>query len=342
MTLAHPDSDGCHPAIVEALQAAFADLPADGASTRRQVLAALIGRGITASLTPGMHEAEGTRLGLRYVYRLLDFDRLGFTNDALPAVITAAHSFGLDGLNVTHPFKQAALHHVETLSPNAAAIGAINTIVFSNGRVSGHNTDAYGFAQSFRQGLPDAPLGDVVLVGAGGAGLAVAHVLLGFGLRALHIVDRLADKARSLAADLARRFPGRNITAESDVAAALTAADGVINATPSGMEKYPGSPFDTALLRPDLWVADIVYFPAETDLLRAARAAGCRTLGGSGMALFQAVRAFGLITGLEADPRHMARHLAELGEMTPGGARNGAARSPDLRAAATATVEGFR
>lgn len=328
---AHPGSRAHDPAIADALRTAFADLPPETAGGRRRVLAALLGRGIGASLTPGMHEAEGARLGLRYVYRQFDFDRFGLGDDALPAVIAAARSYGLDGLNVTHPFKRAALDQVQTLSPNAAAIGAINTIVFSEGGASGHNTDAYGFAESFRRGLPAAALDDVVLMGAGGAGLAVAHALLELGLSSLHIVDRIPDRPRSLAAGLARRFPDRSITATSDVAAALAGADGVVNATPSGMAKYPGSPFDTALLRPDLWVADIVYFPAETELLRAARAAGCRTLGGSGMALFQAVRAFDLITGLSADPIHMARHLAELGAAKADGAGNGAA-----------TVEGSR
>jgi shikimate dehydrogenase len=140
--------------------------------------------------------------------------------------------------------------------------------------------------------------------------MAVAHALLGLGAASLGIVDRIPEKAQLLTSGLARRFPGRPIDTVTDLPAAIAAADGIVNATPSGMSKYPGSPVDAALLRPELWVADIVYFPAETVLVRSAQAAGCRTLGGAGMAIFQAVEAFRLIAGLDADPAEMARHFA--------------------------------
>ena len=223
----------------------------------------------------------------------------------------------MNGLNVTHPFKEAVLGCLDALSPDAAAIGAVNTVVFADGQATGHNTDSCGFAESFRQGLPGATLDRVILFGAGGGGMAVAHALLGLGAASLGIVDRIPEKAASLASGLCRRFPGRAIGAVSDIAAAVNVADGIVNATPSGMSKYPGSPLDAALLRPGLWVADIVYFPAETALIRAARAAGCRTLGGSGMAIFQAVEAFRLIAGLDADPAEMARHFASIPAALP-------------------------
>ena len=92
----------------------------------------------------------------------------------------------------------------------------------------------------------------------------------------------------------------------------MAAADGLINCTPTGMAKYPGLPLPAALLRPALWVAEIVYFPLETELLRAARALGCRTLDGGGMAVFQAVGAFRLFTGIEPDAGRMLRHFAAM------------------------------
>ncbi len=302
---------GAHQARVEdAVRVALGD----GAVGRRRaaghVAAALLGRGIGASRTPGMHEAEGARLGLRYAYRLIDFDSLGLANVDLEGVVAAAKALGLNGLNVTHPFKESVLGCLDALSSDAAAIGAVNTVVFADGRATGHNTDSYGFTESFRQGLPGATLDCVILFGAGGGGMAVAHALLGLGVASLGIVDRIPEKADSLASSLARRFPGHPIEAVSDVAAAVANADGIVNATPSGMSKYPGSPVNEALLRRGLWVADIVYFPAETALIRTARAAGCRTLGGSAMAIFQAVEAFRLIAGLDADPMEMARHFA--------------------------------
>ena len=98
----------------------------------------------------------------------------------------------------------------------------------------------------------------------------------------------------------------------ADLAAALANADGLINTTPIGMAKYPGMPLSASLLRPDLWVAEIIYFPIETELLRAARALGCRTLDGGGMAVFQAAEAFRLFTGIQPDAQRMLQHFAAL------------------------------
>jgi shikimate dehydrogenase len=314
-----PASSGMHERRVEAaVRDVVGDIATDRPGAARFVAAALLGRGILASRTPGMHEAEGARLGLRYAYRLIDFDPLGLDDVDLEAVVAIAGTLGLNGLNVTHPFKEAVVGCLDAVSPDAAAIGAVNTVVFSDGRTTGHNTDVYGFAESFRRGLPGVKSNRVVLFGAGGGGMAVAHALLTLGVDSLDVVDRIPEKARSLAASLAGRFPGRRIAAAADAAAAVISADGVVNATPTGMNKYPGTPFDETLLRPGLWVADIVYFPAETALIRAARAAGCRTLGGSGMAIFQAIEAFHLISGVRADPDEMARHFASLPSGTGG------------------------
>jgi shikimate dehydrogenase len=301
-----------HESRVEtAMRVALGDLAALRPATNH-VAAALVGRGIEASRTPGMHEAEGARLGLRYGYRLIDFDRFGLADSDLEAVVSRARVLGLRGLNVTHPFKESVVQCLDALSPDAAAVGAVNTVVFTDGRSTGHNTDSYGFAESFRRSLPGAPLGRVLLLGAGGGGMAVAHALLDLGVASLRIVDRIPGKAQILAARLAQRVSGRSVDAGGEVAEAVATADGIVNATPSGMSKYPGSPIDETLLHPGLWVADIVYFPAETALIRAARAAGCRTLAGGGMAVFQAVEAFRLITGVRADPGEMTRHFASV------------------------------
>ena len=121
-----------------------------------------------------------------------------------------------------------------------------------------------------------------------------------------------------MAAGLCERFGAGRAVAGRDLAAAMASADGLINTTPVGMAKYPGLPLPADLLRPGLWVAEIVYFPLETELLRTARALGCRTLDGGGMAVFQAVMAFHLFTGIAPDPERMLRHFAELGGSQPG------------------------
>lgn len=276
-------------------------------------LLGLIGAGIQASRTPGMHELEGDALGLRILYRLIDLDRLGLGAEALPDLLLAAERMGFAGLNVTHPCKQAVLAHLDELAPDAAALGAVNTVVLREGRRIGHNTDARGFREALRRGLPGVSLERVVQLGAGGAGAAVAHALLDLGVGELLLHDVVRDRAEALAARLGGRTGSPRIAVVHGLGRALETASGLVNATPVGMAAYPGLPLPAALLRPDLWVADIVYFPLETELLRTARAIGCRTLDGSGMAVFQAVRAFELFTGREPDPERMRRHFERLG-----------------------------
>ena len=276
------------------------------------VLVGLIGAGIQASRTPAMHEQEGARQGLRYLYKLIDLQKLRLGVDALPDLLLAAERMGFDGLNVTHPCKQAVIPLLHELSDDARALGAVNTVVLGGGRRVGHNTDGWGFAESFRRHLPDARRRRVVQLGAGGAGSAVAQAALTLGTERLAIFDTDRARAEGIAAELCARFgPGRAESGQ-DLEVAVAEADGLINATPVGMADYPGLPLPAELLRPTLWVADIVYFPMETELLARARALGCRTLDGGGMAVFQAVEAFRLFTGIAPDAERMLRHFAAI------------------------------
>src|SRR3954451_19857580 len=263
-------------------------------------LAGLIGAGIRGSLSPPLHEREGAALGLRYAYRTLDTDVLGA---GVGELLADAREQGYDGLNVTHPWKQAVLAHLDELDDDAAALGAVNTVVIRDAHTTGHNTDASGFAESVERGLPGAALGRVVLLGAGGAGSALAHALRGLGVDELLVVD--ADRGR--AAALASAVGGR-VGEPGDVAH----ADGLVHATPAGMVGHRGIALAPDLLHDELWVADIVYRPLETELLRAARERGCRTLDGGGMVVFQAAASFARFTGVEPDRERMLRHFAEL------------------------------
>ena len=159
---------------------------APATNPRPSLLAGLIGYGIQGSLTPAMHEQEGAAQGLRYVYRRIDLQALGLGVEALPELLTAAERTGFDGLNITFPCKQAVIPLLHELSDDAAALGAVNTVVLRDGRRIGHNTDASGFAEGFRRGLPDVTLDRVVQVGAGGAGSAVAQARGQAGRRAAH------------------------------------------------------------------------------------------------------------------------------------------------------------
>jgi len=278
-----------------------------------RTLVGLVGAGIQPSRMPALHEREGAAQGLTYIYRLVDLEALRLGVEALPELLAAARRFAFTGLNITHPCKQAIIPLLDELSPPARALGAVNTVVFeADGRLVGHNTDWSGFAESFRRELADVPRGRVALLGAGGAGAAVAHALLTLGVGELSIIDTEGARADRLAAGLRERFGEGRAVAARDVAAAVAPADGIVNATPVGMANHAGMPVARELLRSDLWVAEIIYFPPETKLLRAARELGCRTMAGGGMAVFQAADAFRLFTGREPDRERMIRHFESM------------------------------
>ena len=275
------------------------------------MLTGLIGAGIGRSLTPAMHEEEARHHGLRLHYQLIDLDRDRDGAAALPGLLRAARTMGFAGLNITYPCKQSVLPLLDELSDEAREMGAVNTVVCRDGRLTGHNTDGSGWRWGFERTLPAADLTRVVLLGAGGAGSAIAHAVLKMGAGMLVVVDSDRERASALAAELAPRYRGRLI-AEADVGRALEGASGLIHATPTGMDKLPGLPLPEALLRPDLWVAEIVYFPLETELLKAARAKGCAVVDGGTMAVGQAIGAFRLITGITPDAARMNLHFREL------------------------------
>jgi shikimate dehydrogenase len=273
-------------------------------------LVGLIGANIDGSLSPPLHEREADELGLRYLYKTIDIERLRLPPEAVGELMGQARRLGFCGLNLTHPCKQVALRHLDELSPVAQALGAVNTVVFDGERAIGHNTDCAGFAGSFRRGLPDAPLGRVVLLGAGGAGAAVGHAALTMGAGHLTVIDADAKRAARLAESLTVSF-GRERVSTGDLGE-LGDADGLIQATPVGMVGHPGMPLDPELLHPRLWVAEVIYRPLETELLRHAREIGCRTLDGGGMVVLQAADSFELFTGRKPDRERMLAHFEAL------------------------------
>lgn len=281
---------------------------------RGPYLVGLVGQGVGPSLTPALHMAEGRANGLDYLYRSIDLNAVGLAPEQIGEILTWARALGFDALNVTHPCKQLVITHLDEVDQGAAALGAVNTVVFEEDRTVGYNTDAPGFVIAFGEGLPGAATQTVTLIGAGGAGAAVGHALLDLGAEHLTIVDLDLDRATFLAGELGARHRDARVDASplDKLSVLLPNSDGVVHCTPTGMADHPGLPFDAALLHPGLWVADIVYRPLDTALLMAARHAGCRTLDGGHMAVHQATTAFELITGISPDADRMSRHFRTL------------------------------
>ena len=274
----------------------------------RQALIGLLGANIMKSLAPALHIDAFAAAGITGYYHLMDVDRL--PGRTLKALLDAVKTAGFIGVNVTFPFKQAVMPLLDALSPEAKQIGAVNTVVIDrSGHTTGHNTDRSGFRLNFEDGLGRAAAEGktAVLVGAGGAGSAVAFALMDLGLKTLILHDQDKARAAALAADVITYFGAGRCRLSDRLTEEIIAADGVANATPIGMTGFPGNPVPVEALRSAHWVADVIYSPVQTELIKAAAAKGARTLTGGGMCVYQAVDAFRLFTGIDPDVTRMHR-----------------------------------
>jgi shikimate dehydrogenase len=258
-----------------------------------------------ASRSPWLHEQEAAAQGIDLAYELFDFTDRGLGDGALPGLIQQLAADGFAGVNVTYPFKQAVVPLLDDLADCARLVGAVNTISMHNDRMCGYNTDKTGFETSLAEGLPGVAMKQVLQLGAGGAGAAVGNALLSAGAGTVVIADLDPARAENLAELLAGHYgAGRAIACQMDRIDTWK-VDGIVNTTPMGMAGNPSPAIAIDLIAARHWVADIVYFPLETELLRQARVRGCLTLDGSGMVIHQAARAFEIFTGHPANPQRM-------------------------------------
>lgn len=273
-----------------------------------RLLIGLIGSHIGGSLAPALHEDALAAAGIAGHYHLMDVSRL--PERRLKDLLDAARTAGFAGVNVTHPFKEAVLPLLDVVASDAARIGAVNTVVFDQqDRMTGHNTDCSGFRRAFAEAFGEqAARGKaMLLLGAGGAGRAVAFALMELGVARLAIFDRESGRARDLCGALGRHFGTDRCEVAADTTGVAGAVAGIVNATPVGMTDYPGMPLEPDVLRRDHFVADVIYTPLDTDFVKAARRLGCRTMNGGGMCVHQAADAFHHFTGLSPDITRMKR-----------------------------------
>jgi shikimate dehydrogenase len=261
--------------------------------TSRRFLTGLIGSPIARSASPAMHERAADALGARCHYQLIEVAGAG--REELRALLDGVRRLGFAGVNITFPYKEAVVDLLDEMSPDATAIGAVNTVVIRNDRLIGHNTDTTGFARAAAGLVTDSRQEAVAVIGAGGVGKAIAFALAGLGVQEIRIFDADRAKAEDLAARL--RAHGGIVVADS-LEGALRGAVGLVNATPVGMLPDRGTPVPETLLHARLWVADAVYSPLWTPLLTDAKRQGARTMTGRELAIYQAAAAFELFTGL--------------------------------------------
>ncbi len=271
-------------------------------------LVGLIGTNIGKSLAPFLHEDAFAAAGIVGHYHLMDVDML--PGRTLPDLLSAARAVGFAGVNITHPFKEAVIPLLDGVSSEAAEIGAVNTVVFgADGRSTGYNTDCSGFRQAFVEAFGNDAARDrrVLVLGGGGAGRAVSVALMALGAAQVRLYDKDGARAGSLGADLAARFGAARCEVLADPAQAASEVAGIVNATPVGMTGYGGVPLDPGLVKPEHFVADVIYTPIDTEFVKAAQGKQCRTMNGGGMCVHQAVDAFRHFTGLSPDVARMKR-----------------------------------
>jgi quinate/shikimate dehydrogenase (NAD+) len=260
----------------------------------RRFLTGLIGAPIAHSASPAMHEWAAQALGAHCHYQLIEVAGAGRAQ--LRALFDGVRLLGFAGVNVTFPYKEAAVTLLDDLSASAAAMQAVNTVVIRDGRLIGHNTDFTGFARAAKGLVEASQRGPVALVGAGGVGKAIAFALADLGVAQIRVFDSDAAKVEALTKALGARS---EIVAADSVDAAVQSAVGLVNATPVGMLPNRNSPVPDNLLHSGLWVADAVYSPLWTPLLTAAKTRGAEVMTGRELAIFQAADAFELFTGLK-------------------------------------------
>ena len=292
--------------------------PAINAATR---LCAVYGSPIAHSASPAMHNAAFAALGLDWRYLAFEVDPKN-----LRAAIAGAKAMNFAGLNLTVPHKLLAMEMVDDLDDSAKTWGAVNTVWFgippsgshaTGGETPdkicavGFNTDADAITQSLREDLQIIlPGAKVLLLGAGGAGRTAALKLASENIAELFLVNRTQSKAEAIATEIKKHFPSLKIAA--GYPGPKTNVDLLLNATSLGLKSQDAPPLDEKQfsLKQARAVYDMIYRPAETKLLAAAKAAGCRTANGLGMLLHQGARAFEIWTGKTA-PRDVMRRALE-------------------------------
>ena len=268
------------------------DAASNPGSPSRRILTGLLGAPIAQSAAPDMHERAADALGLRCHYQLIEVAGAG--REELKLLLEGVRRLGFAGINVTFPYKEAVLDLLDELSPGAARIGAVNTVIVRNNKLIGHNTDTTGFARAVAPLVTASSQGPVAVIGAGGVGKAIGFALAGLGVTDLRIFDSEPAKATQLSVKLDGAVKA---TVSAGVEDALRGAIGVVNASPVGMLPSTGTPVPNHLLHAGLWVADAVYSPLWTPLLTAARAKGATVMTGRELAIYQAADAFELFSG---------------------------------------------
>ena len=259
----------------------------------------LIGNSISQSRAPFLHRMLGDIYGVDVTYNLNDPGKN--SREAFEGVLRTLRDEGYTGCNVTFPFKALAVEYVDEPDQAVDEVGATNTLYLADGKVRATNTDYTGFIRGYKARRGDKPAGEVLMLGAGGVGRAVAFGLFHCGTTKLRIFDLNTEGAKSLADAVNAKGYRAEVISADEIDAAAKQADGLVNCTPVGHYATPGIPLDPSLFGGQQWAFDAVYVPLETEFLEAAHAAGLDLVSGFDLFFYQGIDAFQTFANIEAD-----------------------------------------
>ncbi len=268
----------------------------------------LIGDNIAQSKAPLLHRLAGAQHGIAVTYVRLVPAEIGKDFDA---VFEACPGQGYRGLNITYPYKERAAAKVEIDDLLVRAMGAVNTVLFDEGRAKGYNTDYTGFVEAYRSILGERTPGVACLIGTGGVGRAMAFGLVALGASEIRLVDKDRGKAEALLKDLATLDHGAEVRVFEDVSDAADGATGLLNGTPVGMVGYDGTPLPRAMMVGASWAFDAIYTPLDTQFLKHAEAEGLTVISGYELFIYQGIDAWALFSGLTLDEDRLRTELKE-------------------------------
>lgn len=272
----------------------------------------LLGQPLTFTFSPQMHNSTFEALGLDYFYRPIEVGK-----DELYSVVKGLKHMNYAGFNVTKPNKVRILRYLDEVDELAAKIGSVNTVKIVEGRLIGYNTDGEGYVASLKEELDFDPKGKrFTILGAGGAGRAIAFTLASYGAKKIHITDRIINCSEIVASEInANICKCAEVFELSDhnLKECIDDSDVIINASGIGMmPQIDRTPFSKDLLHKDIIVSDITYNPLKTRLIKEAEEVGCKTHNGVGMLIHQGAKAFEIWTGIDAPIGEMTNTVVNI------------------------------
>ena len=269
----------------------------------------LIGNNISSSNAPDIHMRLAKIFQIPLEYLL--FDLKNKEEDYFVVLLEELRVAGFKGVNITFPFKEKVIKHVDNISKNSRNVGSANTLIFKK-KITAQNTDYTGFLKTYNFHFGKNSPGTILVLGAGGVSRAVTFALASLGVEKIFLIDKDKLKADSLSRDLSLLNINCVVTKPDQIEKNLSSFDGIINCTPVGHYDFPGCPLGNLMPNKKQWIFDVVYTPAKTDFIYKGEQVGAKIISGIDLFIFQAIDAFLYFTENKENNHNLTNHIHKL------------------------------